>query len=171
MREPPEGAVLLFNQVWSILIGVTIVNALLISKRGRLHAETHPELLPGYEGAFKPILVYGSLPWLVMGVGIIVGGRRVTQFMMGRPSDPFVLAFYATIVLIHVRFAWWIFAMSGAEFLSEHFALIQDIRRRNGLQGPSPRRVRWKFGILLLGGLTGMVLVWSGWIGVAGVGR
>jgi hypothetical protein len=56
------------------------------------------------------------VPWLVMGWGVEIGGIPSIWYYF-RPQDhnPFVMAWFGTIVLLTVYFAFWVFFLGGAE--------------------------------------------------------
>ncbi len=60
--------------------------------------------------------ISSALPWLVMGWAIIVGGvPNIWYFFRPQDRDPFVLAWFATMLLIAIYFAYWVFLRGGAE--------------------------------------------------------
>jgi hypothetical protein len=60
--------------------------------------------------------VSSALPWVVMGWAIIFGGvPNIWYFFRPQDRDPFVLAWFATMFLMAVYFAYWVFFRGGAE--------------------------------------------------------
>lgn len=57
-----------------MFIVVTFANALIMKKKTKSHIEKDPTLKDGYQTIIKGFITWGNLPWLVMGIGILVGG-------------------------------------------------------------------------------------------------
>jgi hypothetical protein len=61
---------------WLIAIAITFANAYLLWSRSKVEVERHPELRAGYGRLLRGYLIFLNLPWLVMGLGILVGGAE-----------------------------------------------------------------------------------------------
>src|SRR4051794_3875528 len=94
MKEP-----LFLRHFWVMFVVVTTWNAFALQRRSRRAVETRPELAAGYRRLVRGYLFFGNLPWLVMGLGIELGGVP-TMFSYFRPRDgnPFVLAWFAVVI-------------------------------------------------------------------------
>jgi hypothetical protein len=61
-------------------------------------------------------LVVSDLPWVVMGWAILIGGvPNIWYFFRPQDQNPYVLTWFATLFLISVAFAFWVFFRGGAE--------------------------------------------------------
>jgi hypothetical protein len=121
MNEPPFA-----RHVWLIFIAVTVVNALILKFRSRAHVQQQPELAAGYQQLFNGVLLWGNLPWVVMGIGILFGGVPSTfSYLRPRDGNPFVLAWFGVVVAFWLLGFYWLFTRRGAEFLVEHPGLLR----------------------------------------------
>ena len=60
--------------------------------------------------------VFSELPWLVMGVGIVVGGvPNIWYYFRPQDRNPFVLAWFVSVFLLAFYFAYWVFFRGGAQ--------------------------------------------------------
>src|SRR5438046_8231312 len=86
---------------WVIAIGVTCVNAYLLRSRAQKEIARKPELAEGYAQLIKGNLVFLNIPWLVMGLGILLGGTRdVFDYFDPRSGNFYVIAFHITIIVL-----------------------------------------------------------------------
>ena len=149
---------------WVIAIGITCVNALILRSRARKEIDRNPELADGYAQLFKGYLVFPNIPWLVMGLGIIVGGTRgVFDYFDPRSGNPYVIAFHLTGFVLWALAIFWIYVAGGAEFLVRYPGVMNyDIK--------SPLILKLLFAVMLLGGMAAEVAIWSGRLPVRPVG-
>ncbi|MBD0395870.1 MAG: hypothetical protein ICV52_19030 [Microcoleus sp. C1-bin4] len=139
---------------WLLAIGVTVVNAYIIKSRSREVITRHPELKEGYEKIFRGYLIYLNIPWIVMGIGILAGGvSDVFDYFYPRAGNPFVLAFHLSIIILWALSIYWIYFRGGAEFLVKHPGVV-NIKSVLGF--------KVLFALMLLGGMFGLILMWSG---------
>lgn len=141
---------------WLIAIAITFANAYLLWSRSKVEVERHPELRAGYGRLLRGYLICLNLPWLVMGLGILVGGAEtVFDYFDPRSGNLFVLAFHAIVLSLWILSIFWIYFSSGAEFLVKHPGVLNsDIR--------SPVLIKLLFGVMLLGGMAAEIAMWSG---------
>jgi hypothetical protein len=89
---------LIFRHAWLLFIGVTCANGAIWWTRAKKEIAAHPELTETYRELVRGWLIYGNLPWVVMGAGILAGGvPSVFQYFNPR-NGPFVIAWYVTVV-------------------------------------------------------------------------
>ena len=80
-----------------------------------------PELARSYDRVMWGNTVFYSLPWLVMGIGILSGHvGTVFDFMRPRSGNGFVLAFYFVITVSILLLSVWVWAFGGALYLSPY---------------------------------------------------
>ena len=149
----------LFRHAWILFIGATCVNALLWWNRGRAEAARNPELAPGYRALVGGFLIYGNLPWLVMGLGIVAGGVPSVAHYFDPRNGPFVILFYVTIVALWVASTHWVFVRSGAEALVRHPGLLK-------IDVEAPWAIKMFLLLSLAGGVAGLAAMLSGAIRV-----
>ena len=116
---------------WVIAIGVTSLNAYLLRLRAQTEIARNPELAAGYRQLIKGYLILLNLPWLVMGLGIVVGGTgSVFEYIAPRSGNPYVIAFHLTAIILWALTMYWIYLARGAEFLITHPGVMNiDIKR------------------------------------------
>ena len=57
-----------------------------------------------------------ALPWVVMGWAIVVGEvPNIWYFFRPQDRNPYVLAWFATLFILAIGFAFWVFFLEGAE--------------------------------------------------------
>lgn len=67
---------------------------------------------------FKGYIIWLNIPWIVMGIGCTIGGvPDVLSYFKLREGNPHVLAFFASVILIRLQAAYWLFFRKGAEKL------------------------------------------------------
>ncbi len=149
---------------WVIAIGVNCMNAYLLHSRAQKEIARNPELAEGYAQLLKGYLVFLNIPWLIMGLGVIVGGtRRVFDYFDPRSGNPYVLAFHVTIIVLWALFIFWIYLAGGAEFLIRYPGVMNvDIK--------SPLVLKLLFGLMLVGGMAAEIAMWSGRLPVRNFG-
>jgi hypothetical protein len=73
---------------------------------------------------------WSALPWVVMGVGEMVGGvPSIWYYFRPQDGDPYVLTWFASLFLESLVFAFWIFSRGGAEKMIELQPLNFNSRR------------------------------------------
>jgi hypothetical protein len=139
---------------WVIAIGITCVNAYLLRSRAQKEIERNPELAEGYAQLVKGYLIFLNLPWLVMGLGIIVGGtRNAFDYLDPRGGNAYVMIFHVTVIVLWALSIYWIYFAGGAEFLVRHpGAMNIDVK--------SPLVLKLFYGLMLLGGIAGEIAMW-----------
>jgi hypothetical protein len=146
---PENGILLIFRHAWILFLFATCVNAAAWWKRGQHQIAVNPHLEPGYRRLVRGWLVFGNIPWLVMGAGVLFGGlQSVFQFFNPR-NGPFVVAWYVSVVAVWILAAYWLFFRRGAEQLIEYPGLLN-------LPTKSPWLVKLMFVVCLAGGIAGL---------------
>jgi hypothetical protein len=146
---------------WAVCIAVSFINARMFQARARRHALDNPQLSEGYRAIIKGFVMWGNLPWVVMGIGCVFGGvPSVFDFFRPRDGNPFVLAFFASVILVWVLGTYWLVFRGGAEMLVKHPGLFNvDLK--------NPKVVKLYWFLCLAGGVAGMILMFSGVIPLA----
>ncbi|SRR5712692_8832245 len=149
---------------WVIAIGVTCVNAYLLRSRARKEIERNPELAEDYAQLLKGYLVFLNIPWLVMGLGILLGGTRgVFDYFDPRSGNFYVIAFHITIIVLWALTIFWVYLAGGAEFLVRYPGVMNvDIN--------SPLVLKLLFALMLTGGIVAEIAMWSGRLPVRSFG-
>jgi hypothetical protein len=110
---------------WVVCIIVTFLNAAAYRFRARRQIQANPELEGGYRTLIRGFVLWGILPWVIMGVGTVFGGvPSVLYFFRPRDGNPFVLAFFASVFLEWILVTYWLLYRGGAQMLVTHPGLL-----------------------------------------------
>ena len=145
-----------FRYAWALFILVTCLNAVVWRWRARNYIKEDPSLAPGYTQLIRGWLIYGNLPWVVMGLGILFGGVPTIWHYFNPRNGPMVLLWYGTVIALWIAGAYWIFLRHGAEMLLAHPGLLN-------LPTDRPWVLKGYFLLCLAGGVAGLLLmiVWD----------
>jgi hypothetical protein len=148
MHEP-----FFFRYFWMAGIAVNLVNALVLKSRSRSFIEQRPELAAGYAKLFYGVIFWGSLPWIVMGAGMVSGGvPSLISYFHPRDGNPFVIAFFGIVILLWLLGFYWLFVRRGAEFIVEHPGLFQGDPK-------SPAMIRAIYCLGVTGGVIAVLVI------------
>jgi len=138
---------------WALCILVTFLNAAIFRFRGNKHIKKNPALEAGYKRIIKGFVIYGNIPWIVMGIGCTVGGvPSVWHYFNPRGGNPHVLAFFGAAFLVWILGSYWIFFRGGALELVNHPGLFNyDIK--------NPIIIKLLWIAILLGGIVGVYMM------------
>ncbi len=118
----------------------------------------------------RKVFLWMSVPWLVMGLGQLVGGvPSVWHFLDPRHGGPWMLAFFLSLFALWIASAYWIFFRDGATAIADHQLMVA-----HGLRGPielTPNKVKLFFALSLAGGVVAVVLMFTGAFSVPGTVR
>ncbi len=132
---------------------VTVLNAAIWQWRSRPHIARDPSLADGYRDLTRGMALYGNIPWIVMGVGVVFGGvPSVRSYFRPQDMNPYVLAFLGSIVLLWILGSWWLFARGGAEMMARHPGLLQPHIK-------SPQLIKAFWGLCMLGGVIAVIIM------------
>ena len=139
--------------LWLLFVLVTCIQAVYFRVAARQHIQEQPGLAEGYAGLSRGWLLWGNLPWVVMGVGLELGGvPSIRHYFRPRDGNSFVLAWYACVVGLWVLGLWWIFLRDGAEMLARHPRIL-----RGNLS--SPAKIKLFYLLCVGGGVAGLVFL------------
>lgn len=148
-------SILISRYAWLIFVFVTCANGAAWWYRGRQNMAANPELKSGYSKLVRSWLIYGNIPWLVMGAGIEFGSVRSILHYLNPRGGSFVIAFYLTVVALWIATFNWLFFRGGAEALVVHPGLLNFPLKE-------PRAVKVIFLLMLGGGIFGLVMMLLG---------
>lgn len=96
-----------------------------------------------------------NIPWVVMGIGILVGGvPSVLSFLRPREGNLFVFAFHMSILVLWALAIWWLYFNQGAEFLVKYPGVMN-------MNMESVKFVKFYFAACMIGGVIGMIFMWN----------
>jgi len=115
---------------WVLGIIVMFLNAAVFSFRAKKQIAQSPELEDGYRKIIRGFVIWGNIPWVVMGIGCTVGGvPSVWHYFNPEAGNPYVLAFFASAVLVWIIGSYWILFRGGAQAIVDHPGILNlDIK-------------------------------------------
>lgn len=145
----------IFEWSWVLFILVMIANAVIFRMRAQRYIKLNPELKDGYAKLIKGFLLWGNIPWIVMGVGCTVGGvPSVWKYFDPKGSNPNVIAFYASVLLVWILGSYWILLRDGATELANHPGLFNyDIK--------SPTVIKLLWIACVLAGIFAVIMMYT----------
>ena len=150
----PPLARFILRYFWLFGILVTFVNVPLVWRRARKRMAEDPDLAPGYRRLMFWFFGLLTIPWVVMGVGMTIGGvPTVLHYFRPRDGDPYVLAWHSCVVLLWIVTVVWIYFKGGAETLVKYPGFFYP-------ESSSPLQIKFFTALALLGGLTAMLVMW-----------
>lgn len=76
--------------------------------------------------------IVAALPWVVMGIGMVLGSvPNVWYYFRPQDQNPYVWAWFGTVFLVAIVFAWWGFFRDGAAKVIRHQAFATLSPRSN----------------------------------------
>ncbi len=140
---------------WAVCIALTFLNAGVFWYRARRHISAAPELAEGYATIIRGFVIWGNIPWVVMGIGSVLGGvPSVFHFFRPRDGNPFVLAFFASVILIWILGTIWLLFRGGAEMLVNHSGLFNVV-----IKSPNMLKLFWF--LCLAGGIFAVIMMFT----------
>lgn len=151
---------LIFRHAWFLFILVTFANYFIIKADAQKHIEQNPSLKTGYHKVLNATLIFGNIPWLIMALGDLTQQtNNVFDYFNPKSYNPFVLAFHGYLVIIWILSFRWVYFKNGAEFLVQHPGLVR-VKGFGNSVSPTPALIKFFFALALLGGITGMTMMW-----------
>ena len=109
----------------------------------------------GYQKIIKGFVTWGNIPWIVMGIGCVMGGvPSVFHFFRPRDGNPYVLAFFASVFLIWIMGTYWLLFQGGAKMLVKHPGLLNV-----DCKSPTMLKIFWF--LCLAGGVFAVIMMFT----------
>ena len=141
--------------LWILFIVVTFFNAGIYRFRAERHIRENPDLAEGYSILIRGLLIWGNIPWVVMGAGCIFGGvPSVFHFFRPGEGNPFVLAFFGSVFLLWVLGTYWLLFRGGADMLAKHPGMFN-------VQFKNPLAIKGFWFLCLAGGIAGVAMMFT----------
>lgn len=113
-----------FRHTWIFFILIQCVNGAVWGYKAQPRIAENPRTGPGYRRLIRSWFIYGNVPWVVMGAGIIFGGIPSVFHYFNPRNGAYVIAFWLSVTVLWVALIYWIFFRGGAEDLIEHPGLL-----------------------------------------------
>jgi len=105
--------------LFTILLNVASAAFWRIKARGRIKAD--PTLREPLNRLYGGYVFWLSLPFLVMGAGIVTGHTHTFfEYLRFDAADPFILSFHALVIAEDALFLVWVFFRNGDETMALH---------------------------------------------------
>jgi hypothetical protein len=136
---------------WAICVVVTLMNVAVFRLRANREIKVHPELEEGYRTLLKGFAFWANVPWIVMGVGCVFGGvPSVYHFFRPFDGNPFVTAFFASVLFEWIIGTYWLVFRGGAQTIVNYPGLLN-------VNFKSPRTVLFLWFLCLAGGAFALI--------------
>jgi hypothetical protein len=109
--NPDESIFIFRHAIWLLFVIATFVNAAIWWFRGRRKIAKIPALKWGYRRLIRGYLIFGMIPWLILGAAIELPERF---------RGPLIVAFALTIPIYWILGLYWLVFRGGAEDLAAH---------------------------------------------------
>lgn len=146
---------------WIAFILVMLLNGLIFKIRSIKNIKENPELEEGYIKILKNLLIYGNIPWVIMGIGNITKlTNSIFEYFNPSSLNPIVLLFHASIIYIWIVSILWIYKRNGAQFLEDHPGLFNSSVFGTTSKSLTANQIKIFYPLCLAGGIAGMVMMW-----------
>lgn len=160
MEEAPLIFKVMTKYFWLAALIVTAINVLAMRRRGAKLYKDDEEELQRFSEFLWWFGLWLGLPWIVMGVGITVGGvPGVWHYFRPRDGNFWVLAWWVSVLLMWAYTFYWVYLGGGAEKLAKY-----EVVWYHGLgkRGPvkSTLKIKLAVGAMLAGGIIAGIVMW-----------
>lgn len=145
----------LFNYFWLVAIFTNIINVIICWVRVQPEIQKDHSLQSGYIKLLRGYLIGMSIPWLVMGYGLLTQqALSLAEFMFPRFSNPSVLAWWISLWSIILWYTYWLFCQDGAEQLTKHPGFLRG-------QYHNPRTIKLVWSLSLVGATIAHIILFK----------
>jgi len=110
-----------FKYLWIFFLAMGLVNCFLGWRSLLTHIENNEVLKTKYRHLFIQYVIWTNLPWVVMGVGILLGKTQgVLDYLVPSSGNLTVVIWWGLFFLMNFILAGWIFFAGGAETLEKY---------------------------------------------------
>ena len=121
----------------------------------RLSQQQTEESVPRYAPWPYGFILLNAVIWLTMGIGMVLGQiPSVFDYFDPGADNPYVLIWHAVLVSTWVIGFLWVFVGRGAQYIVDHPGILF-------ITPSTTNAVRLQFGLGLLGGVFGEVIMWT----------
>ena len=94
----------LLQNIWILFILVNCFNAYHLKKKAAEFIANNPNKEKGYQLIFRNFLIYGSIPWIIIGIGNSFKlTNSIFDYFQPAKMNLIVLVFHFSIIVIWVR--------------------------------------------------------------------
>ncbi|KPV52868.1 hypothetical protein SE17_12925 [Kouleothrix aurantiaca] len=145
---------------WLLALVLTVFNTFSYRQSiKRLSKQQTIESMPRYAPWPYGFILLNVVIWLTMGIGMVVGQiPSIFDYFDPGAGNPYVLAWHAVVVSSWVIGCLWVFVGHGAQFIVDHPGILF-------IMPSTTNAVRLQFGLGLLGGVFGEMIMWTQHLG------
>lgn len=111
---------------WLFLLAAVLVQALAFRSRAKREIHERPALADGYSRLMRRFLIWSTLPWILMGGGVLIGAVPDTKsYLLVHEGNPFVLGWLILVGVFNLVGFVWVFFLGGAEDIVAHPGLLR----------------------------------------------
>lgn len=152
---------IIFKHTWIFFIITMFINTIIIRNRSKQYIAINPELKDGYDKLFKYFLIFGNIPWIIMGIGDLTGLTKNTfDFFNPKLLNPVVLIFHGSIFILWILGSYWIFFNNGDEFLAKHPGFF-NFGEPSKSDNINKNKIKFIWVLMIIGGVFGEIMMWS----------
>jgi hypothetical protein len=116
-----------FQYAWLLFLLMVLAMAAFWRLQARPRIAADPSLRQPLNRLYGGFAFWLSLPFLLMGAGILTGAVGHTlHYLRFDPQNPFIVAFWLLAVVEDALFFWWVFFRGGDRLLALHTELVND---------------------------------------------
>lgn len=150
----------ILKHFWIAFILVNIINHFIGKQRIKKYIDQNPNLQAGYDRIFNTKLIFGNIPWLIMGIADFSGyTQSIFDFFRPKDMNPFVLVFHAYVITLLLLMAGWVYFKQGAEFLAQHPGII-TVNKTGKSSEPGAKEIKLFLAFSLVGGFAAIIIMW-----------
>ncbi len=134
-----------FEYFWALAIAVNGINAVIFWQRAQPMIATQPGLRSGYVGLIWGFFIYSSIPWLVMGAGLLSQQvNQLSEYFYPSQGNLWVMAWWVAIWCVILSITHWMLFRGGAIALIQHPGLING-----SLTSPTQVQRMWLVSVMI----------------------
>jgi hypothetical protein len=133
----------LFDNFWLLAIVANGFNAAIFWQRSIAYIKEDPTLQQGYITLIRGFFIGMNLPWIVMGIGLKVGGvSQLKDYFYPGNGNIFVVGWWMCLWGLILILNYWIWFRGGAQMLIDHPGLLRGKQQ-------NPQIIKWMSLLLL----------------------
>jgi len=149
---------LLSDHYWIIFIAVTVANGLYWKSNSKKYIAEKPERKEGYRKLLNGWLIYGNIPWIIMGIGMLTGMTKNSVEFKLPSQNAIVIIYFLYMLFILIFGSYWLYFKGGAEMLVDHPGMLFNTER--GKEKAMVKKVKQFWGLGILGAIFSIYLMY-----------
>ena len=147
------------DYVWIVPIVMSFVSGIVIWKSSQSQRISNPNMTNDYNKILKWVMGYCNLPWIFMGIGNVFQISTAEDYKQFKISNPAVLIFYLSILILLGLMTRWLYFKNGAEFIRKH-PIRWGIFDSGDASELSKSQLEVGFAFILVAALSSIAFLW-----------